>query len=67
MADTEGRVKLGVSDLPRAPGFLSAVYEDTYVSPNGVVFLKVCACVRRMLFGAPSVCGLKLLVYGMRP
>ena len=41
VADSEGRVKLGASDLPRAPGMLSAVYEDTYVSPNGVVFLKV--------------------------
>jgi hypothetical protein len=41
VTDSEGRVKLGVSDLPRAPGMLSAVYEHTYVSPNGVVFLKV--------------------------
>ena len=39
-ADAEGRLKLGVSSLERPPGLLAAVQDDTYVSPNGMIFVQ---------------------------
>ena len=38
--DETGHVKLGVSSLMRPPGMLAAVQQDTYVAPNGAMFLK---------------------------
>ena len=38
--DGEARLKLGVTTMERPPGLLAAVQSDTYVSPNGMVFVQ---------------------------
>jgi len=38
--DAEGHVKLGVTSFARPPGMLAAVQEDTFVTPNGVIYLQ---------------------------
>ena len=38
--DSEGVLKLGASSLLRPPGMLAALQNDTYVSPNGVVYVQ---------------------------